>query len=726
MSLSPQQNKKMLEDLLALSNKYLVRSDANLITKAFEFASMAHENDIRASDEPYFSHPYAVSRILCEEIPFDDVSVACGLMHDIVEDHEDYSIEVIKKNFGDEIAVIIDGLTKIKYIFKGSDISQAENYRKLLMSISRDIRVIIVKFADRLHNMRTIEFLNPDKKKRIAKETLEIYAPLAHRFGLGQLKWELEDLAFKELNKQAYEDIKKKISSKRGEREKYIEKFSAPIIERLNEYGFKFEINGRPKHLYSIYGKMIKRNKPFEEIYDLFAVRIILESDKIHDCYTTFGMVNEVYIPVPDRFKDYIAIPKNNNYQSIHTTVVGPNGMLVEVQIRTRKMHNIAEQGVAAHWKYKEGGNLNDKTIDNYVNWIREIIENPSPDDQKKNIIENFKMNLFADEIYVFTPKGDLRRLPLNSTPVDFAFDIHSKVGHHCIGAKVNQRIVSLDTILQSGDQVDIITSKNQHPNKNWLKFVVTHKAKNEIRRWLNKEEDKIVDTGKEIWDKKLKKMKLTFTPQEIKKIITANKFENLRQFYLTIASGKVNLDEVITHSAMEEEKEKKETSYLTEVDKFTSYARATGGHIVVDGETTKMLISYSKCCNPIPGDPVVGFVTVGEGIKIHRRNCKNLLQAITRDPEKVVDIQWPEIENNSFIVGLVLRGEDSPGILNTISHLVVSYKNTNIKSINIDTHDNMFEGTVTLYVNNLQHLSGIIEKLKKIKGVYSVARMEE
>lgn len=724
MSLSPQQNKKMLEDLILLSKKHLTKVDEALITKAFDFAAMAHENDIRASDEPYFSHPYAVAKILCDEVPFDDVSVACGLMHDIVEDHEDYSIDVIKKNFGEEISIIIDGLTKIKYIFKGSDISQAENYRKLLMSISRDIRVIIVKFADRLHNMRTIEFLNPDKKKRIAKETLEIYAPLAHRFGLGNLKWELEDLAFKELNKQAYEDIKKKISSKRGEREKYIEKFSAPIIERLNEYGFKFEINGRPKHLYSIYGKMIKRNKPFEEIYDLFAVRIILETDVVHECYTTFGMINEVYIPVPDRFKDYIAIPKNNNYQSIHTTVVGPEGLLVEVQIRTRKMHNIAEQGVAAHWKYKEGGSLNNRTIDSYVNWIREIIENPSVDDQKKNIIENFKMNLFSDEIYIFTPKGDLRRLPANATPVDFAFDIHSKVGHHCIGAKVNQRIVSLDTILHSGDQVDIITSKNQHPNKNWLKFVVTHKAKNEIRKWLNKEEDKIIVTGKEIWEKKLKKMKLTFTPQEIKKIISANKFENLRQFYLTIASGKVDLDEVLTPK--DEEVENKEASHQAEIDKFTSYARATGGHIVIDGEMTKMLISYSKCCSPIPGDPVVGFVTVGEGIKIHRRNCKNLLQAIARDPEKVVDIQWPDIENNSFIAGLLLKGEDSPGLLNTISHTIVSYKNTNIKSINIDTQDNIFHGTVTLYVNNLQHLSSVIEKLKKIKGVYSVSRLEE
>lgn len=719
--------KKMLEELITASQIHLTKVDHNLLEKAFDIASMAHQNDMRASNEPYFTHPYAVARILCEEIPFDDVSIACGLMHDIIEDNEDYSIDVIKKIFGDEIAVIIDGLTKIKYIFKGTDISQAENYRKLLMSISRDIRVIIVKFADRLHNMRTIEFLNPDKKKRIAKETLEIYAPLAHRFGLGKLKWELEDLAFKELNKQAYEDIKKKITGKRFEREKYIEKFSVPIIEKLTEYGLDFEISGRPKHLYSIYRKMIKRNKPFEEIFDLFAVRIIINTDKVHECYTAFGIINEIYIPVPDRFKDYVAIPKTNNYQSIHTTVVGPDGMLVEVQIRTRKMHEIAEKGVAAHWKYKEEKTTGTETINHYVNWIRELLDNPTgEDDSRKNIIENFKMNLFSDEIFVFTPKGELRRLPLNSTPVDFAFEIHSKIGHHCIGAKVNQKIVALDTVLHSGDQVDIITSKNQHPNKNWLKFVVTHKAKGEIRKWINKEEEKLVEIGKDIWEKKLKKLKLSFTSQELNRIVVNNKYESTKHFYYAIASSKIDMDEILSVSREAEKADKKESTINTEVDKFTSYARATGGHIVIDGEDTKMLLAYAKCCNPIPGDPVVGYVTIGEGIKIHRRNCKTLINMISKEPEKVVDIKWPELENNKFIAGLLIKGEDSTGLLNEIAHVVVSYQNTSIKSINIDTNDSMFEGTVTLFVNNLDHLSRIIERLKKVKGVYSVQRMEE
>jgi len=723
MSVTAIPNRTMLEELTRKAKKSLTQVDENLIEKAFDFAAMAHENEMRASDEPYFSHPYAVSTILAEEIPFDDVSIACGLLHDIVEDNADYSTDSIKKNFGEEIGVIVDGLTKIKHLFKGTDISQAENYRKLLMSMSRDIRVIIVKFADRLHNMRTIEFLKPDKRKRIAKETLEIYAPLAHRFGLGKLKWELEDLAFKELNKQAYEDIKKKINSKRERREKYIDKFSQPVVTKLNEYGFKIDISGRPKHLYSIYRKMIKRNKPFEEIYDLFAVRIIIDSDDVNQCYTTFGIINQVYIPVPDRFKDYIAIPKTNNYQSIHTTVVGPEGMLVEVQIRTKKMHDIAERGVAAHWKYKEGQVIDDETINKYVQWIRELIENPAGEDVRKNIIENFKMNLYSDEIYVFTPKGDLRRLPLNSTPVDFAFDIHSKVGHHCIGAKVNQKIVPLDSSLHSGDQVEIITSKNQHPNKNWLKFVVTHKAKTGIRRWLNKEEEKVVQTGKEIWEKKLKKMKLSFTPQELSKIISGNKFENSKQFYTAIAQGKADIDELLTASS---EKDKKGVDLTTEFENFTRYARATGGSIVIDGETSKMLLSYSKCCNPIPGDPVVGFITIGEGIKIHRRNCKSLIQMLAKEPEKVVEVKWPEIEESSFIAGLTLKGEDTPGLLNEISHAIVTFQNTNIKSINIDTNNSLFEGTVTLYVNNLEHLSRIMERLKKIKGMYSVQRIED
>jgi len=711
----------MLDALLKNCRKNLPKVDEALITKAFEYSLEAHKNEIRASGEPYFTHPYEVANIVVEEFPLDDITVICALLHDVVED-TDYTLDIISKEFGKEVAEIVDGVTKISGIFKGHEITKAENYRKLLLSMVKDVRVILVKFADRLHNMRTLEFVSPDKQRRIAQETLEIYAPFAHRFGLAKVKWELEDLSFKFLNREAYEELARKLKAKRKDREAYIKKFSEPIIKKLNEYKLKYELSGRPKHLYSIYRKMVRRNKPFEEIYDLFAVRIILDTDDANACYTVLGIVNQIYLPVPDRFKDYISIPKTNNYQSIHTTVVGPEGRLVEVQIRTRQMHEIAEKGVAAHWRYKENKTATDKDLENWVNWIRDIFENASKDEQKKELMESFKLNLYQDEIYVFTPKGDLRRLPVGSTPVDFAFEIHSKVGHHCIGAKVDGKIVPLDTELHSGDQVEIITSKNQHPNKNWLKFVKTHKARNEIRKWLNKEEQEIIEKGKEIWEKRIKKLKLNFNPDELLRLAHLNKFDNVKQFYKAIAQGLINVEDVITASREREEREKHKEN---EFNKFANVARSDIGGILVDGKKSGILYTYAKCCNPIPGDPVIGYITVGEGIKIHRKNCVNLLNLSVQDSSKLVNVQWPETEDNLFVAGLTIRGEDRPGILNDISHTIVTYRNTNIKSININTTDSTFEGSVTLYVQNLEHLNRIIERLKKVQGIYSVERFE-
>ena len=714
---------KMLDDLLELCHKNLPVVNDALIKKSFEFSLEAHKYDLRASGEPFFTHPYQVAMIIAGELPLDDITIASTLLHDVVEDTE-LNLDLLSKEFGKEVAEIVDGVTKISGIFKGQEITVAENYRKLLLSMVKDVRVILVKFADRLHNMRTLEFVNPDKQRRIAQETLEIYAPFANRFGLGKVKWELEDLSFKYLNREAYDELVDKVRNKRKEREAYIKKFTEPIIEKLKDYHLDFDISGRPKHLYSIYRKMVRRNKPFEEIYDLFAIRIILDTDNANECYTTLGIVNQIYLPVPDRFKDYVSIPKTNNYQSIHTTVVGPEGKLVEVQIRTRKMHEVAEKGVAAHWRYKENKSANDKDLENWVNWIRDIFENASRDDARKDLLESFKLNLYQDEIYVFTPKGDLRRLPVNSTPVDFAFEIHSKVGCHCIGAKVNGRIVPLDTMLHSGDQVEIITSKNQHPNKNWIKFVLTHKAKSAVRKWINKEEDEIVKGGKEIWEKKIKKMKLSFTPDDLTKLASDLKFENTRTFFLSIAQGKVNLDEVLTASKSKEE-EKKETVPALEFERFAAAARHDIGGVLVEGKKTRILYSYAKCCNPIPGDPVIGYITIGEGIKIHRKTCPNLIRISERDSSKLIPVQWPEGEGNLFVAGLTVMGEDSPGLLNEISHAIVSYQNTNIKSININTNDSTFEGNVTLYVQNLEHLSRIIERLKKLKGIYSVERLE-
>jgi RelA/SpoT family (p)ppGpp synthetase len=721
MTIANPKYSKMLDDLLETCKQHLPSVNSELISKAFEFCLEAHKNDLRASGDPYFTHPYEVALIVAKELPLDDITVVSTLLHDVVEDTE-FNIDILSKEFGKEVAEIVDGVTKIGGIFKGQEITQAENYRKLLLSMVKDVRVILVKFADRLHNMRTLQFVNPDKQRRIAQETLEIYAPFANRFGLGRVKWELEDLAFKYINKESYDEIAQKIKSKRKEREAYIRKFTEPIKEKLNGYGLKFELNGRPKHLYSIYRKMVMRGKPFEEIYDLFAIRIILDTENANDCYTTLGIVNQMYLPVPDRFKDYVSIPKTNNYQSIHTTVVGPDGRLVEVQIRTQKMHEVAEKGVAAHWRYKENNTANEWDMENWVNWIRDIFEGASKDEAKKDILESFKLNLYQDEIYVFTPKGDLRRLPVGATPVDFAFEIHSKVGYHCIGAKVNGKIVPLDTKLHSGDQLEIITSKNQHPNKNWIKFVTTHKAQNAIRKWINKEEEDIINAGKEIWEKKIKKLKLTFNSGDIAKLSTNLKFESSKQFFRAVALGKISLDEVL---AATKEKEKKEKPSVLEFDNFANIARDDIGGVLVDGKNSGIMYSYAKCCNPIPGDPVIGYITIGEGIKIHRKTCNNLIKISEKDGSKLVPVQWPEAEGSMFVAGLNIMGEDSPGILNEISHTIVSYQNTNIKSININTGNSTFSGSVTLYVQNLEHLSRVIERLKKLKGVYSVERFE-
>ncbi|MFA5804447.1 MAG: bifunctional (p)ppGpp synthetase/guanosine-3',5'-bis(diphosphate) 3'-pyrophosphohydrolase [Melioribacteraceae bacterium] len=713
-------HQRMLEDLLKICKKNLPSVNEALIKKAFQLSHESHKNDFRASGEPYFNHPYEVAMIVAREIPLDDISVVSALLHDVVED-SDISLDFIAKEFSKEVAEIVDGVTKIGGVFKGQEITQAENYRKMLLSMVKDVRVILVKFADRLHNMRTLEFVHPQKQRRIAKETLEIYAPFAHRFGLGILKWEMEDLSFKYLNKEAYDDIANKIKNTRKERESFISRFSKPITEKLKEHHIKYELGGRPKHLYSVYRKMIIQNRPFEDIYDLLAIRIILESDDTNDCYYVLGIINQLYKPIADRFKDFISIPKKNNYQSIHTTVIGPDGKLVEVQIRTRKMHEIAERGVAAHWKYKENTTTKDKDLEEWVSWIRDIFEHASKDEATKEILASFKLNLYQDEIYIFTPKGDLRRLPLNSTPVDFAFEIHSNVGYKCIGAKVNGKIVPLDTVIHSGDQVEIITSKNQHPNKSWLQFVQTHKAKNSIRKYLNKEEEKLLDSGKEIWDRKIKKLKLSFTSDDLSKLVRKLKFDNNRQFFRAIALDKLNLDEILNPKVETDEKESVEVAF----DKFANIARNTAGGIVVEGDSKGFAYSYAKCCNPIPGDQVIGYVTIGEGIKIHRKDCKNLINMIKTNEERLIPVNWPKSDGAFFVAGLSIRGDDVPGILKDISNSITTYQNTNIKSVNITTNDSMFKGTITVYVKDLEHLTKLIERLKKNRGIYTVERFD-
>lgn len=723
--------KKKLDDLLLLCQKSLPQVDENLIRRAFEFGFNAHRHDIRASGEPFFDHPYEVAKIVAKEIPLDDISVASALLHDVAEDTE-YTIDDIRAEFGDAVADIVDGATKISDIFRSHDVTQAESYRKMLLSMVNDIRVMLVKFADRLHNMRTLEYLPADKQQRMAKETLDIYAPFAHRFGLASLKWELEDLAFKHLHRDAYDAIARELKSRRREREHYIRKFAVPIEKRLRENGMKFEISGRPKHFYSIYNKMIRRNKPLEEIYDLFAVRIILETQDNNDCFGVYGMISDIYIPNPERFKNYISVPKKNGYQSIHTTVVGPDGKMVEVQIRTRAMHEVAEKGVAAHWMYKEHVHAIDEELHNWVTWVREIFENAAEGQvPTQQLLESFKLNLYQDEIYVFTPKGDLRILPRSSTPIDFAYAIHSKVGDHCIAAKVNGRIVPLDSALKSGDQVEILTSKTQMPNPDWEKFAVTHKAKSHIRRWIREEQRKATDEGKDLWEKRVKKAKLSISEEDLNRFLQEQKIENIGTFFLGIRQGKINPEEIIGMILEEQKHPQPVVMEDGRVDglfnRYIATARdATGGGIVLEGSRDNFMHNYAKCCQPIPGDDVVGFVTIGEGIKIHRSTCRNIRLMMQVESNRIVTVRWPADNGMLFVAGVKVSGDDRPGMLNDITHAISTYLDTNIRSVNIDSESGLFAGTFILNVQNTDHLNKILERVRRIRGIRRVERFEE
>ena len=722
--------KKKLDDLLYICHRNLPKVDENLIRRAFEFSFNAHRNDIRATGEPFFEHPYEVARILAKEIPLDDISVTSALLHDVAEDTE-YQIKDIRAEFGDTVADIVDGATKISDVFKSHDVTRAEYYRKMLLSMVNDIRVMLVKFADRLNNMRTLKSLPPEKQERLAKETLEIYSPFAHRFGLANIRWELEDLSFMYLNPEAYNMIAREIKSRRREREHYIRRFAQPIEKRLKEEGFKFEISGRSKNFYSVFKKMLKQNKPLQEIHDLFAIRIILDTDDDNDCFAVYGVVSEIYMPNPEFFKNFISVAKKNGYQSIHTTVFGPGGRMVEVQIRTRAMHEVAEKGVAAHWMYKENVTAIDEELTTWVNWVREIFEVTSEGAvPTAQLMESFRLNLYQEEIYVFTPKGELKILPTGATPVDFAYEIHSKVGDHCLAAKVNGRIVPLDMVLKSGDQVEILTSKKQTPNPDWEKFVVTHKAKSRIRKWVKEEQRKSIDEGREIWEKRTKKLKLSINEDELTEFLHDKKIENLGMFYLGLRQANINADEIIQ---MIREEQKHPQSMVREEPKddrlfsrFISTARSTTSGIVLSGAQDNFMHNYAKCCHPIPGDEVVGFVTTGEGIKIHRRNCKNIKLMMQMEANRIVEVSWPSSNGVMFVAGVRILGDDRPGMLNDITHAISSYMNTNIRSVNIDSQDSMFQGLFVLNVKDTEHLNRILERIRRIKGVSRAERFEE
>jgi GTP diphosphokinase / guanosine-3',5'-bis(diphosphate) 3'-diphosphatase len=736
-------NKKKLDELLQHVHKNIStkKETDKLITHAYNFAIEAHKNDKRASGEPYISHPFEAAIIMASEIPLDAVSVAATLLHDVVEDTK-FTIKDIKAEFGDEVAEIVNGATKIEGMFENYAMKQVESYKKMLLSMTSDIRVMLIKFADRLHNLRTLEFLSNEKQLRMAQETLEIYAPLAHRFGLSNVKIELEDLSFKYLDRKTYDELAKTLKEKKREREKFIRKFLEPIKQRLIQEKFKFEVSGRAKHLYSIYKKLKTRKKTLDEIYDLFAVRIIVDTDNKNDCFSVYGICSEIYLPVPERFKDYISLPKQNGYQSIHTTLVSKEGKMVEVQIRTREMHEVAEKGIAAHWKYKENHSLKDRNLENWMKSIRETIEQtPKEEETSQSLMESFRLNLYQDEIYCFTPKGELKILPAGATALDFAFEIHTEIGSKCIGAKVNGKIVNLDTPLKSGDQIEIITSKNQRPKRDWEKFLITHKAKADIRKFFNAEKRLLIKTGKEIWEKKTKKHKIHINEDDLLKLIHKLKFKDLGQFYSDISQDETKLDELIeiltdkNKLQIIDQKPEDETAEVIktsgEFQKFIKEARANIDGISIGngkaGEDLKGIqYDFAKCCNPIPGDDVIGFITFNKGIRIHRKSCKNIVNLFLHEPNRIVQINWNETGSDEFTGGVRIIGEDRPGILNDITNIISkNFKTINIKSVDIKTKSSMFEGTLILSIQNLKQLNLIIEKINQQEGVFSATRYE-
>ena len=719
-----------LNALIDDCRRHLLTVDEDMVRRAFRLSYWAHRNDRRATGEWYISHPLAVATIVAREIRLDDTSVGAALLHDVVEDTE-LSLEIIRAEFGETMAMLIDGLTKIRGVYSNRALGQAENVRKLILSMTQDIRVILVKFADRLHNMQTIGALPRAKQLRVATETQTLFAPLAHRFGLQKIKNELEDLSLKILEPEAYDDILGGLKVSRQEREAYIRKFIDPLRTRLEEDGFDFDIYGRSKNVQSIFRKMKAQNKPLEEIYDVFAIRVVLKTEGRkgkEDCWRVYSIITDLYKPLPERFRDFISVPKSNGYQSLHTTVLGADGRRIEVQIRTQEMHEIAERGVAAHWKYKEGIENTDERMDQFLNWVHGLMESPDSD-QATEFVQEFSLDLYTDEIYVFTPKGDLKTLPRGATPVDFAFQIHTDIGYHCIGAKVNGKMVPLSYSLKSGDQVEVITSKKKTPNPDWIKFVVTHKARSCIRYWINEERRTAIRHGKQLWEKKAKRARLSISDDELARLAGRLKYTSPKQMFYEIASGLFDVNELVQIARTGgEQTEKEPVEPDAQFDRFRDHAQAAGQEaLLINGERIAgMALAYATCCNPIPGDPVFGYISKSGVIKIHRTVCRNAAHLLVNHADRIQSCDWSRQKDAQFIVGLRVIGEDRVGIVHDLTTVISRNLKTNIRSITVDTEDGIFEGTIVLHVSDLQHLRRLMERLKRIDSIHGVYRFEE
>jgi len=718
---------KRYRALLRASKSTLQKGDKKEIRKAFEMALESHKDMRRKSGEPYIYHPIAVAQIAAEEIGLGTTSIVCALLHDVVED-TDITLEDIEREFGKKTAKIIDGLTKISGVFDYNSSLQAENFRKMLLTLADDVRVILIKLADRLHNMRTMDFMPRQKQLKIASETIYLYAPLAHRLGLYAIKSELEDLSMKYLEPDTYKYIATQLNEKKAERNLFIKTFVEPINEILAEQGLVANLYGRPKSIHSIWNKMKKKNIPFDEVYDLFAIRIILDSAPEHekaDCWKAYSIVTDLYRPNPDRLRDWVSSPKGNGYESLHTTVMGPKGQWVEVQIRTQRMNEIAEKGFAAHWKYKESSN--DNGLDQWIQKVREMLSNPEAN--AFDFLDDFKMNLFSDEIFIFTPKGALLQLPLGATALDFAFEIHTDVGARCIGAKVNHKLVPLSHKLQNGDQVEIITSGKQVPKEDWLNIVVTAKAKSKIKSSLKEEKRKVAETGKETLERKLKSLKITYNTDNLNKLTYFFKLQSTQDLFIAVANGKIELKDLKDYLNSEKEIENRGNDYKNDgknIEALLNKVKGPESDILLIGEDLQKIdYTLAACCNPIPGDDVFGFVTVNEGIKIHRTNCPNAAQLMANYGYRIVKAKWNGQKELTFLTGLHIIGIDDVGLINNITKVISNDFKVNMRSITVDTNDGIFDGSIKIFVNDKDHLDNLIKNLLEVKGVTGVTRFD-
>ena len=716
--------------LLRKAKPILNDGDAKIIKKAFTISLQAHKDMRRKSGEPFIFHPLAVAEICVEEIGLGTTSIVAALMHDVVED-TDIELADIERMFGKKITRIIDGLTKIRGVFEYGTSQQAENFRKMLFTLSEDVRVILIKLADRLHNMRTLESMPRNKQSKVANETIYLYDPLAHRLGLNAIKTELEDLYLRFTDKPVFNSISENIDATKTVRTKFIKQFMVPIKDELDKLKIDYEIIGRPKSIYSIWNKMRKQNIPFEEVFDLFAIRIIIDTSMDHEkalCWQVYSIVTDYYTPNPNRLRDWISTPKSNGYESLHTTVMAKNGQWVEVQIRSKRMDEIAEKGYAAHWKYKDSNTTAESNLEKWLARVRDLLEQNNH--SALDFVDDFKGNLFSEEVFVFTPKGELKTLPYGCTALDFAFDIHTQVGSKCIGAKVNNKLVPINYVLKNGDQIEILTSQKQKPHEDWLRFVVSSKAKARIKDELKEDKKKLAEEGKEIVLRKLRQGKEEPTQQLMEQMREYFKMAANFDLYYRVGKGFITTADIKKFIENKPQLLKSRPSLnptdTKTIDTEIGKPKGRYDDILLIGEDMDVVdYKLAKCCTPIPGDDVFGFVTVNEGIKIHRTNCPNAPVLLSHHGNRVVKAKWTSQHEVAFLTGLKIRGTDRVGLINDVTKIISEELKINMSSMSIHTESGIFEGEIMLYVNDTRHLEQMIEKLRSVEGVVKVSRFD-